>query len=224
MDAAAELEEEQRVRLDEIHFLQNICVDLATNDQKDRMRRSLVIMLYSHFEGFAKFAFEVYLRAIENSKLKCCEVQPALATFALKDLFKAIRSPEQGTKFLPIAIRSMKELKPLAVERAFIEKAFEFGERLVSIPSDFIDLESNLKPIVLQKNLYRLGLPHDLFEKLEGSVHKLLNYRNNIAHGSFVNGIEEVVYIELYEAVIQVMNELKKTIVNAIATEAFRRS
>ena len=96
MDPAAEIEEDQRIRLDEIRFLHNICADLTSEREKSRMRRAMVVMLYSHFEGFTQFTLEVYRRFVDESKLKCCEVQPALATAALKDLFKAFQNPEGG--------------------------------------------------------------------------------------------------------------------------------
>jgi hypothetical protein len=224
MDPAAELEEEQRIRLVEIAFLENICTALPTEDEKDRMRRAMVVMLYSHFEGFAKFTLELYRRAVELCGLKCCDVQPALATSALRDLFKAFRSPDQAQNLLPTVLLSSNELRPLAVERAFIEKAWDFGQRTVSLPDDFVDTESNLKPIVLRKNLFRLGLPHDLFDEVEGSVHKLLNFRNAIAHGSRLSGIDEPDYNELRAAVLRIMQELKRAILDAITSEAFRRS
>lgn len=224
MDAAAEFEEEQRIRMEEIHFLQNICSGLPDESAQNQMRRTMVVMLYSHFEGFAKFAFELYRRAVENSNLKCCDVQPALATAALKDIFKAFRNPDGAQNFLPKGLKDLTDLKTLAIESAFVENAWEFGQRPISLRGNFVDTESNLKPIVLRKNLYRLGLPHDLFDEFSGSVDKLLKYRNAIAHGSFLKGIDEAVYNELYEMVKHVMNGLKDTILDAIKREAFRRS
>ncbi len=224
MDPAAELEGEQKVRVEEIVFLQNICNGLQSNDQKDRMRRSMVVMLYSHFEGFAKFALELYRRNVDERGLKCREVQPVLATCALKDLFKAVRGGDQGKTFLPKTLQLVQELRPIAVERAFVENAWDFGERTASIPEDFVDTESNLKPVVLQKNLFRLGLPHDLFDSIEGNIHRLLNYRNKIAHGGSHIGVDEADYNELYNTVIQVMDELKRTILSSIANQAFRRT
>jgi hypothetical protein len=224
MDPAAELEDEQRIRLQEIAFLENVCASLTADADKDRMRRSMIVMLYSHFEGFAKFALELYRRVVDERELKCCEVQPALATTTLRDLFKAFRSPDQAPNLLPKVLQALTELRPLAIERAFIEQAWDFGQRIVSLPEDFVDTESNLKPIVLRKNLFRLGLPHDLFDDIEGSIHKLLNYRNTIAHGSRLSGIDEVEYVELRAAVLRIMEELKKAILAAIAAEAFRIS
>lgn len=222
MNADVELEEEQRIRTEEIHFLQNICASISSDAERDRMRRSMIVMLYSHFEGFAKFTFEIYRRAIDLAGLKCSEVQPTLATSALRDLFKAFRNPDTAQNFLPSALQGLGELRSLAIERSFVERAWDFGQRTAAIPDDFIDLESNLKPIVLRKNLFRLGLPHDLFDSLESSIHKLLNYRNNIAHGSYLAGISEQIYNELRDAVFRIMDELRATILASISAQSFR--
>ena len=162
------------------------------------------------------------ISAIDEGRLKCCEVQPSLATAALNDLFKAFRNPDHGKSFLPKALQSVSELRSLAIERAFVENAWDFGQKIASIPEDFVDMESNLKPMVLRKNLFRLGLPHDLFDKIENSIHRLLNYRNTVAHGSRLTGFDESEYSDLEQAVVQIMDELRETIIAAIANQSFR--
>jgi RiboL-PSP-HEPN len=222
MDPAADIEQDQKIRLDEIRFLHNICANLSSEDEKSRMRRAMVVMLYSHFEGFTEFTLEVYRRFVDQSKLKCCEVQPALATAALRDLFKAFQNPEGGRSYLPKELMDARELRPLAIQRAFVADAWVFGQRRATIPDGYVDTESNLKPIVLRKNLFRLGLPHDLFDGLEDSINKLLHYRNNIAHGKRDLAIDETDYDKLFIAVSEIMDELRRSILKAISTQAFR--
>jgi hypothetical protein len=53
-DIRAELEDELQWRLEELRLLKNQLADLRTEQQRDRFRRVLVIMLYAHFEGFWK--------------------------------------------------------------------------------------------------------------------------------------------------------------------------
>ena len=46
----------------------------------------------------------------------------------------------------------------------------------VDIPADkVVDPESNLKPDVIRKTLFRLGFQHDTFHPHEATVHQLLN-------------------------------------------------
>src|SRR5262249_9532117 len=113
------------------------------------MRRSMLLMLYAHFEGFAKIAFTVYCRHINEVRVCCKDVQPELGTTALRDVFKAFRNPVSAENFLPPELRAMNDLRSLAVERTLVSDAFVLGHRAVSIPDNYVDTESNLKPIVL---------------------------------------------------------------------------
>ena len=218
--AAAELEEDQRIRQDELTFLENLCNSL-NNDAQDRMRRSMLLMLYAHFEGFTKLAFTIYCRHINETKICCKDVQPELGTSALRDVFKAFRNPDGAENFLPAELRQMGDLRPLAVERTLVKDAFMLGHRIVTIPDKYVDTESNLKPIVLRKNLYRLGLPHDMFEAHEPTVGQLLGRRNNIAHGAEVVGIDAYTYNAMKTAVYSVMDDLRLKIIQAITTRAY---
>lgn len=58
-----------------------------------------------------------------------------------------------------------------------------------------VDTESNLWYVVLQKNLYRLGLPTDMFEEYRSDIDNLVNRRNTIAHGSRTDGVADTEYV-----------------------------
>lgn len=73
----------------------------------------------------------------------------------------------------------------------FMEKVEDFKTELLNIDDQLIDTESNLWYIVLQKNLYKVGLPVDLFESYHRDIDALVNRRNTIAHGSFRSGVTE---------------------------------
>src|SRR5690349_344841 len=103
------------------------------------MRRSMLLMLYAHFEGFATIAFTIYCRHINEAKVCCKDVQPELGTTALKDVFKAFRNPESAENFLPQKLRNMDDLRPLAVERTLVSEAFTLGHRPVTIPDKYVD-------------------------------------------------------------------------------------
>lgn len=220
MDPAAELEEDQLIRLNELVFLENICEELP-EDQQDRLRRAMLLMLYSHFEGFVKTALEIYRRHINESGSKCKDVRPEIATCALKDIFRAFRNPENAANFLPESLKNLGELRSLAIERTFIDQASNIGLREVLIPDKYIDMESNLKPIVLRKNLYRMGLPHDMFDDHEVIISQLLGRRNNIAHGAEALGVRIEVYQEMKTAVTEVMSDLRLKILGAIQNQSY---
>ena len=47
----------------------------------------------------------------------------------------------------------------------------------------------NLWYVVLQKNLYKIGLPVDMFAQYHNDIDALVNRRNSIAHGHFRSGV-----------------------------------
>ena len=67
----------------------------------------------------------------------------------------------------------------------FMENIEEFKCQKLVIDDNIVDTESNLWYIVLQKNLYKLGLPVDLFSDYHNDIDALVNRRNSIAHGNF---------------------------------------
>jgi hypothetical protein len=87
-----------------------------------------------------------------------------------------------------------------------------------------VDTESNLKPIVLRKNLYRLGFPHDGLESLEGSISRLLNIRNEIAHGANNRGVNNKEYESLRKAAFYVMDTVKRYVMNALTSKEYLRA
>ena len=70
-----------------------------------------------------------------------------------------------------------------------MEKVEDFKEQELNIDDQIIDTESNLWYIVLQKNLYKVGLPIDLFDDCQSDIDALVNRRNSIAHGNFRSGV-----------------------------------
>src|SRR5262245_48557059 len=70
-DVRAELEEELAWRKEEIRFLKNQMTEMKTEDERERFRRALVVMLYSHFEGYWRAAFSTYVKALNSTNTRC---------------------------------------------------------------------------------------------------------------------------------------------------------
>jgi hypothetical protein len=104
-----------------------------------------------------------------------------------------------------------------------MERSVEFNRLPVTIPDDFVDTESNLKPVVLRKILYRLGLPHDQFSQHEGKIDRLLRVRNKIGHGESRSGVTAKDYEELRMIVFQIMEDVKRQIMESLGQGHFRR-
>lgn len=220
-DPSSELEEDKGKRLEEIAFLENICGSLETEDEQDRFRRSILLMLYAHYEGFAKLAFEIYRRHLNESALVGGQVRSVLATCLFQEVLRGVRSPESAKNFLPDAIKEIKELRALGLEVEIVERSRSLLGATIEIDEKFISVEDNLWPVVLKKVLFRLGLPHDLFDTHEGSIKALVNRRNGIGHGAETRGVDVSVYGTMKNAVLDVMNTIQVRIVDAIENELY---
>ena len=90
-----------------------------------------------------------------------------------------------------------------------------------------VDLESNLSPLVFKKNLYKLGLPHEIDRDIEVNLNKLLGIRNKIVHGERRDGVNRTEYegfeLSVAKTVSQTMINLTKSCVEKLfLKEEFR--
>jgi hypothetical protein len=220
----SELEAEQQWREAELRFLQNQVALQANRENQDLLRRSLVVMLYAHFEGISRFILALYVRVVNETGLTCGEANTALAAASLADVFMALRDPFSKCAEFKNQLPDDSDLHRFARDREFVENTDGFAARRLKVPDSVVDLEGNLKPVVLRKLLYRLGLEHDHVAAVEGNIHKLLNYRNSIAHGSFRRGISEPDYEGLREGVVVVVRALTRQVMGALGRRQYKRA
>lgn len=219
-----QLEEEMSWRSDEIRFFQNQCALIEKEENQDKFRRALVLLLYSNFEGLCKFALTLYVSAINSENIPCGSATRAVAAAALSDVFHYLRDGNGKIKnFAKMALPDEKDLHRYGRDREFIENAVAIMERPIVISEKVVDAESNLNSSVLRKILYRLGLPHDQFSDIEPEIEKLLKLRNRIAHGETKEGIDEKLYETLRTSAFTIMNTVIRNISNAFSERQFLR-
>lgn len=217
-----ELEEEQTWRQNEVRFLRNRLADIPSYTSKKQYRKSLVVMLYSHYEGFCKFAMDIYVKAVNAEGIACADAVPAVVAGSWHAKFSAVESGDKKARVFNRPLPSDDSLHRFARRREFVERLPDFRAEVAEIPDDTVDTESNLWPIVLKKNLYRLGLKHDAFETHDGTISKLLNRRNNIAHGAQRDGLKSEDYLELEKSVFRIMDDFMELILNSLKDEDFK--
>lgn len=220
----AELENDQAWRQGEIRFFHNQSAKLESETEQNQFRRPLILLLYAHFEGFCKFALSLYVKTINDEGIKCSDADYAIAAASLADLFRALRNPEKKCDDFRRTLPNDTELHRFARDREFIERISLFDKRTVNIPDHVVDTESNLKPVVLRKNLYRLGFPHDQFEDIEGKIHLLLKYRNKIAHGELLTGIDRKQYERLKDVTYKVIDRIKRDVMHSLLNKQYLRA
>lgn len=221
-DYAEQLEYDLTWRREEIAFFENVGSEL-TEDEVKLYRRAVILMLYAHFEGFVKFSLELYVTMLNSRQHTCGEVNYALAAATLSDLFHDLRHPDKKCPEFPNILQDEPKLRIFGREQAFLKGVDAFENRAVSIPDGVVDMESNLKPIVLKKNLFRLGLDYSVFDNVMGDISKILGYRNKIAHGKCKAGIREEEYVDYKKSAFEVMESIRNQISSSLDTESYRR-
>ena len=220
-DFKSQLETEFTWRSDEIRFFQNLCERLVVASQKNQFRRASILLLYSHFEGYCKFALSLYVSAVNDEGLVCSQVNSAIVAASLHDILVKLRDGSGKAPEFRNALPDDAKLHSFARDREFVERSAEIMSRRVKLPSEIVNTESNLKPVVLRKNLYRLGLPYEPFEEHEPLINKLLELRNKIAHGESKAGINKTDYDDLWSGVIKTMSNITRDITKAFDEKSF---
>ena len=220
----AEIEYEYSWRDEEIRFLENCTSGLRDEESKKRIRRATILMLYAHLEGFCVFSFRHFIRAINSEKIAAENASFAIAAAACSKVFAAMRDSNTKCELFQNALPDDSKLHRIARDQEFVERIAEVAGIQVELVDDIIDTESNLKPVVLRKNLFLLGLPNDAFKHLDGTIHRLLNLRNKIAHGERKDGIDSREFNVLKHAVREVMRDVKSLIMKHLADQTFLRA
>lgn len=183
-EARSEIEEDRSWRSEEVRLLRNQLSSLS-EDKKGVLRRSLVIMVYAHLEGFCRRALEIYVARINDLELTVGQVEWNLAAASLSETFDKLHNKDLKCKVFKRALPDDAKLHRFARDRDFLEAIGEFEKSVVRIDSEcVVDAESNLKPAVLRKMLYRIGLDHSIVDSWSALLNRLIGKRNNIAHGA----------------------------------------
>ena len=201
----AALETELAWRQEELAFFKNQLNDIG-DDNKNRYRKSLVLILYSHLEGYIKISLQIYIQYINSQKLKRWEVNSGLVVASMQKEFTAYENLDRKSDLFRKELPDDTRLHRLYRRVDFMEKVEEFKEQELVIDDQIIDTESNLWYIVLQKNLYKIGLPIKLFENYKNDIDALVNRRNAIAHGNFRAGVTELEFSNWETKVLRVLS------------------
>lgn len=215
-----QLEEELTWRQDEIRLLHNQLSFIRTEEDKKRFRKALLVMLYSHYEGFCATALQIYIKAINDLSLKRKELNHYLVACSFSKEFDAYEDqklkPRHYREIFKNKLPKEAKLHRFARQVDFVKNIDSFWDQPGVIPDNIINTESNLWPVVLKKLLYRLGLPQDYFENEEGIISELVSRRNGIAHGSTKEGFDERMYKRMEESVFRILNVTIQLIMDAL--------
>lgn len=207
------IERDLKWRLDEISFLASLVLDISGTDiaeienKRKIVRKTILLTLYSHFEGYFRFAFETYAYALNEERIELNKVIDVLFVSSLNIEFESY--DETNKWIMPNENETNKRIKRIFNRMGLLEKVFTKGDGNLELTitsshiskSSVLHTESNLNPDVIDKVLYGLGIHRNLgisqieFMKMMGLVSEFVKKRNGIAHGDtkseFRDGISE---------------------------------
>lgn len=185
--------------------------------------KPLILFLYAHFEGHAKLIFSIYADTLNGFNLKCKNIAFPLIASSLNSEFSALKNPEKKHHLFPDSYEP--EFKELG-------RRIEFFQNIESILNQnlkldvykIVDTESNLKPKVLKKILFRLGFdPLEINDREYDDLQKLLKWRNNIAHGAQREGFTYNEYAKIKESIFSMLDRIKSVIIDYLDNRKYLR-
>ncbi|WP_342758368.1 MAE_28990/MAE_18760 family HEPN-like nuclease [Kineothrix sedimenti] len=208
----AVLEGELAWRIEDLIFFKNQLVNIYSVEEKDKYRKSLVMILYSHLEGFIKISLLSYVQYLNSLGLERKAFNENLLASSMETEFKAYETKDIKCKVFKKGLPEETKLHRFYRRVHFLENLREFENTVFNIKDTTIDTESNLWYIVLQKNMFKVGLPVDLFSEYQRDIDALVNRRNALSHGTSKDGIDDKEYSDWEKKVLTIMEEVMRQI------------
>jgi len=176
---------------------------------KEAFLRASVPILYAHWEGYAKEAFNYYIEFVARQHLAYGDLSTNFVTISCLSTMKEISKSSQ-----------------FHLHNQLIDfLTFNQNEQAKIPYENFTDTESNLSSKVLQNLLFSIGLPYDEFWRAKSLAidGKLLYYRNKIAHGE-KHMVDESTFLELHDLIISSLDYIKNSIENHAIQQKYKRN
>ncbi len=176
-------------------------------DKHNVLVRSGICILYSHWEGFIKFAANAYIEYIRFKKLTYNQLSSNFLALAMKEKLTDAKETNKPSLYIPICDFFLTGLN-----------------RKCQLPKDIISTGSNLSSEILQEIVSILGIDFSFYStKCVLIDTQLLKARNSIAHGDYLP-IDREKYIELHKEIIDMIEIFRNQIENAASEEKFMRN
>ncbi|MEP6879307.1 MAG: MAE_28990/MAE_18760 family HEPN-like nuclease [Nitrosospira sp.] len=180
----------------------------AASLRKKTVIRASLALLYAHWEGFIKNAAKAYLEFVGSQGHRYEELASCFAVLGLKKSLAEILQSKQA------------QTNITALE--FIRDELTAKARL---PLDSaIRTESNLSSAVFENICRSVGINPSAYETKFNLVDEsLLNRRNKIAHGEYID-VNPDQYRDLTDEVLTLLRSFKNDIENAASLKKYKRA
>lgn len=222
-----ELEQEYTSRKNEISKMENF-IQLHKDESNEEtigiMRKSLILVLYSHFEGYCKQVLQYYVLYVNKEHISACDAKAGLiAANMFKEFHRLFDSNHKPVTFNNL-LKEDGILQQHGRRREFVGSFDEVMANKINISEEFIDTESNLKSHVLKKLLYQLELDYTIVDNYQNEINKLVNIRNSYAHGDRITYPDEKEYNDYRLAVFELMEDVKNEVENAYYNKLYLKA
>ena len=206
----AALEAELAWRQEELAFFKNQLNNISDENDQRRYRKSLVLILYSHMEGYIKIALQAYIQYINSQQILRKDAISGLMVSGMHKEFLAYENLDRKCAIFRRELPEDTSLHRFFRRVDFMEQLDTFRDTTLVVEDSVVDTESNLWYIVLQKNLYKIGLPIDMFEQYRSEIDALVNRRNSIAHGNARAGVDQQEFLNWETKVSLVLSDVTR--------------
>ena len=220
--AYEDLERDRSNRETEIRLIERYYNSADSDDERAMLARSLILLTYSHLEGFTKFALLTYAAVVNGMGLPCNQASLPLVAATLNRALIALRDVNQKDPlFRDVAADHDVNLQ--ARHLRFIATYDEVMARAVEIPDSAVDTGSNLNAKMLKRVLFQMGLNYPAIAEHQSTLNQLLGERNAIAHGDIIKRPRPEAVQNYLDMAFRVMLFIQQEVFTALSSGAFYR-
>lgn len=221
VDFRSDMEDSLSWRINEFMSLKN----LLREDNSVPVVKTLIVMLYAHFEGFFKDCLECYVRYLNSTELQLNNFCDAIITASLSREYAAFENINRKCKELTTVPPAEEFLHKYHRRRELTQKFIsDYLNKKIKIDEKIINTKSNLDFSVLQENMYVLGLEHNYFIDKQNTITRLVKLRNAVAHGSQREPIDIIEFEKVEADILEIMNEIIRYLFGFCAEKRYLRS
>lgn len=192
-------------RKKELFRIKTLVISNKDSHDRDLAIRAAITLLYAHWEGLVKRVGGCYLEFVARRGLKRSELRSNFLAIAVSKFLRDVSSTGKIQK----RIELVEFFRSGADERGNLD--WKSG----------VNTKANLKSSVLHEIVQLLGLDYSRFSTKEKLLdEKLLNNRNNIAHGRYLI-VQANDYLALHDEVFGMMQDFYNQVENAATMGAY---
>lgn len=205
LEFRSDMEDSLSWRVNEFMSLKNLLRD----DNNVPVVKTLIVMLYAHFEGFFKDCLECHIKFINSTNLTLDNFADTIITASLSREYASFEDSNRKCKELT-SVPPAEEYLHRYHRRRELTKKFtsNYLDKKIRIDEKIINTKSNLDYCVLQENLYILGFDYNYFVDKQDTINKLVKLRNAVAHGSQKDPINFTTFVKMEEDILGIMEEI----------------